>query len=77
MAYKVGMTHEWDEHGAQVPLTILWIDDCQVCVSYITQRTQPCPAPVSKNTDPGDARWQAPRSPRSALDSTQLDFARS
>jgi len=24
------MTQDWDEHGARVPLTVLWIDDCQV-----------------------------------------------
>lgn len=27
---KVGMTHEWDEHGALVPLTVIWVDKCQV-----------------------------------------------
>ncbi|KAJ9526278.1 hypothetical protein QJQ45_009749 [Haematococcus lacustris] len=30
LAYKAGMTQDWDEHGARVPLTVLWIDDCQV-----------------------------------------------
>ena len=24
------MTHEWDAWGVRVPLTVLWIDDCQV-----------------------------------------------
>jgi len=24
------MTQEWDEHGVRVPLTVLWVDDCQV-----------------------------------------------
>nr|8A22_Ab Chain Ab, uL3m [Polytomella magna]8APN_Ab Chain Ab, uL3m [Polytomella magna]8APO_Ab Chain Ab, uL3m [Polytomella magna] len=27
---KAGMTHEWDEHGVMIPLTVLWIDECQV-----------------------------------------------
>ena len=30
LAVKAGMTHAWDEHGARVPLTVLWIDSCQV-----------------------------------------------
>ncbi len=25
----------WDEWGAGVPLAVLWIDDCQVCLSNI------------------------------------------
>jgi hypothetical protein len=24
------MTREWNEHGVAVPLTVLWVDDCQV-----------------------------------------------
>ena len=31
------MTHEWDQWGAQVPLTVLWLDDCQVALSSSTQ----------------------------------------
>uniref|UniRef100_A0A7S3VKZ0 Large ribosomal subunit protein uL3m n=1 Tax=Dunaliella tertiolecta TaxID=3047 RepID=A0A7S3VKZ0_DUNTE len=30
IAYKAGMTHEWDEQGVRVPLTVLWVDNCQV-----------------------------------------------
>lgn len=30
IATKAGMTQEWDEHGVRVPLTVLWIDECQV-----------------------------------------------
>ena len=30
IAVKAGMTHEWHAYGAFVPLTVLWIDNCQV-----------------------------------------------
>jgi len=30
IAVKLGMTRTWDSYGAMVPLTALWIDDCQV-----------------------------------------------
>jgi large subunit ribosomal protein L3 len=30
IAVKCGMTREWNEHGVAVPLTVLWVDDCQV-----------------------------------------------
>lgn len=29
IAVKVGMTQEWDQWGVRLPLTVLWIDDCQ------------------------------------------------
>ncbi|KAK3272697.1 54S ribosomal protein L3 [Cymbomonas tetramitiformis] len=30
VAVKVGMTSTWDEHGVVMPLTVLWVDDCEV-----------------------------------------------
>ncbi|KDD73072.1 ribosomal protein L3 [Helicosporidium sp. ATCC 50920] len=30
IAIKAGMTQEWDSWGVRVPLTVLWIDNCQV-----------------------------------------------
>ena len=32
VAVKAGMTQEWDSWGVRVPLTILWIDECEVCL---------------------------------------------
>lgn len=32
IAIKAGMTQEWDEHGVRVPLTVLWVDECEVSV---------------------------------------------
>lgn len=30
LAVKVGMTQEWDHWGVRIPLTVLWMDECQV-----------------------------------------------
>lgn len=30
IAIKAGMMQDWDEYGARVPLTVLWIDECMV-----------------------------------------------
>jgi hypothetical protein len=30
IAVKAGMMQDWDEFGARVPLTVLWIDECTV-----------------------------------------------
>lgn len=30
IAVKAGMMQDWDEYGARVPLTVLWIDECTV-----------------------------------------------
>ena len=30
IAIKAGMTQDWDDNNAFVPLTVLWIDNCQV-----------------------------------------------
>jgi large subunit ribosomal protein L3 len=32
LAVKCGMTCEWDAWGQRVPLTVVWLDDCQVRV---------------------------------------------
>jgi hypothetical protein len=30
IAIKAGMMQDWDEYGARVPLTVLWLDECMV-----------------------------------------------
>lgn len=30
VAVKVGMTQEWDHWGMRIPLTVLWLDECEV-----------------------------------------------
>lgn len=35
IAIKAGMTQEWDEHGVRVPLTVLWVDECEVGWTYM------------------------------------------
>lgn len=32
---KCGMTHDWDEHGQLVGLTIVWVDKCQVGLPFL------------------------------------------
>ncbi|EIE20141.1 translation protein, partial [Coccomyxa subellipsoidea C-169] len=34
LAVKAGMTQEWDQWGARVPLTVLWVDDCQASFAF-------------------------------------------
>lgn len=34
LAIKAGMTQEWDEWGKLIPLTVLWIDECEVAQSF-------------------------------------------
>lgn len=38
LAVKAGMTHAWDEDGVRIPLTVLWIDTCQVQHSTFSTR---------------------------------------
>lgn len=32
VAVKMGMTQEWDNWGRRLPLTVLWLDGCKVCL---------------------------------------------
>jgi large subunit ribosomal protein L3 len=41
VAVKCGMTREWNEHGVSVPLTVLWVDDCEVRTSRRRARIPP------------------------------------
>jgi large subunit ribosomal protein L3 len=34
IAVKAGMMQDWDEYGARVPLTVLWIDECAVSTLF-------------------------------------------
>lgn len=34
IAVKVGMTQAWDEWNMRIPLTVLWLDKCQVSLTY-------------------------------------------
>lgn len=49
LAVKCGMTCEWTEWGERLPLTVLWIDDCQArCRDphRLGFRSPPIPAPL-------------------------------
>jgi hypothetical protein len=38
IAIKAGMMQDWDEYGARVPLTVLWVDECMVSVWHTAGR---------------------------------------
>lgn len=42
IAIKAGMTQEWDAFGAFVPLTVLWIDNCQVETGRVRSEEKEC-----------------------------------
>lgn len=35
IAVKAGMTQDWDEHGVRIPLTVLFVDDCQASMASL------------------------------------------
>ena len=43
VAVKCGMTCDWTEWGERVPLTVAWLDDCQVCAPSAQQQSARCP----------------------------------
>lgn len=40
VAVKVGMTQEWDNWGRRLPLTVLWVDGCKVCILWRPDKEQ-------------------------------------
>lgn len=59
IAVKVGMTQEWDQWGMRLPLTVLWIDDCQARLATVA----PEPLVRSDMAASGQALSQYQRSP--------------
>ena len=53
LAIKCGMTREWNEHGVSVPLTVLWVDDCQgTCETHSRSQTPRSSSPTSQTRRP-------------------------
>ena len=68
LAIKCGMTREWNEHGVSVPLTVLWIDDCQVRAGPIRTRRRHHPRPRRPRDPPLHP-------PRAIVDPTTVTLA--
>ena len=46
------MTHDWDQWSVRIPLTVLWLDDCQVSVARGTGALDPSAAQLSERWCP-------------------------